>query len=135
MWLLKQKQPVYHSLENLFDFPIFNEGNTFSSKTAEFQDTVDNIHVSIALPGIKKEDISVEFIDEQLIVEVKSNSDSNTDKEDSLVKKLSSNFYRKHQYYIGDVDFKNSNANLVDGILSITIPKKEKEKPQVVQIS
>ena len=135
MWLVKQKQPFYHSFENLFEFPNFRELNSHSNKTTEVKETSDNIHISIALPGINKDDIQIEFIDEHVKVDSKSNAETKLTDENLAMQTLSSHYNLSHYYYIGDVDYKNSKASLKNGILSITFPKKEKQKPHLLKIS
>ena len=135
MWLVKQKQPTYHSLENLFDFPLFSDVSTPASQTSELHETSDNLYLSVVLPGVKKEDVTIEFLNEYITIDVKSHEDKHADQENIAFSKVSARFNLKQNFYVGEIDSKNIQATLKDGILSLVLPKKEQQKPKEILIN
>ena len=134
MWLVQPKNKSYHELDSLFDFP-FSSG--FNSKyhhlASEIKQTDDTIIVSVALPGVQKKDIKLEFKDEYLYIEANSKKEDSKNQNNDY-SELSSVYFNR-QFYIGDINQKKIKAKLDHGILEVILPKKEESKAQVIDIS
>lgn len=77
------------------------------------------------VPGFSKDDISVEFRDNQGQHELCING-STDDREFNKRYNLS---------MVGDFDVKNTTASVTNGVLTIEIPKKEKVTPEPITIT
>lgn len=83
----------------------------------------DNIMYQLDLPGIKATDAKVEIRNGVLSVQAE--------------RKDGNNYSKYAQHFLvkeSDVDSEKVNANLSDGVLTITIPKKEESKPLAISI-
>lgn len=135
MWLIKPNKQSYLDLETIFDYPNFKTFNISETKTAEIKETDNAISISIAVPGIKKEDIKLEYNNETVFISINTNSKQKFSKIKSTYDKISTRFHAIHEYYVGIINFKKSIANLNDGILTIKLAKIEKQKSHVIKIS
>ena len=135
MWLLKQNKPFYHFSDQFFDFPGLSKVKSLENKWSEFQETDNDITLSLAIPGLKKEDIKIEFKDGYAIVESTLKNQSEKDQFNEYEHTIFNQSPFKQTFYIGDIDQENIQANLNHGILTIKFPKKEEQKPQLISIS
>jgi HSP20 family protein len=104
---------MFNDFDDLFD----TRSNRSSCKEDEKSYTI-----KVELPGVKKEDIDISFEDDELIVKAKYNEDSLRDEELRFTK------------VIDDADQDNIKASLKEGILYITIAKKEQLKKESKKI-
>ena len=85
-----------------------------------------NYHIEMDIPGFKKEDISIEVDDGYLTIEAEKNTENNEENEDRnyIRRERSYNSY-KRSFYLGDLDQDSIEAKFNDGMLNITVTKKE----------
>ena len=128
-------------LDDFFDYPeksfSFRTSNANGLMKTDIKEKENAFEVSIALPGVKKDDIEIELKDEYLTVSATSNM-----KKDEEDKK--SNYIRRERYYgscsrsfyVGDAVTENDiKASYEDGILTLDIPKVEKKpEPEVKKL-
>ena len=80
--------------------------------------------MKLILPGIKKEDITLNYANNYLSISAVRN-ETFEDKKDNYVRKERNYGQFKRNFYIDNVDAANVDAAFNDGILKITLPKKE----------
>ena len=128
-------------LDDFFDYPeksfSFRTSNANGLMKTDIKENEKAFEVSIALPGVKKDDIEIELKDEYLTISATSNM-----KKDEDDKK--SNYIRRERYYgscsrsfyVGDAVTENDiKASYEDGILTLDIPKVEKKpEPEVKKL-
>ncbi|MEE3393044.1 MAG: Hsp20 family protein [Lachnospiraceae bacterium] len=96
----------------------------------DIYDNGDSYEIGIELPGIKKEDIKVQLKEGYLTVsaETKKKNDEK-DEKGKYIRKERYYGSSSRSYYVGDeIKDDDIKAKFEDGILKITIPKKEEEK-------
>ena len=140
---------VFH--ENLFDDffdPFWNDAaleramnrearGAFGKRGANMMKTdvkqTDNgYEVAVDLPGCKKEDVQMDLNDGYLTIQaVRSHSNDEKDKKGRYLRRESFSGTCARSFYVGDaVKKEDIHAKFEDGILKISVPKKE-AKPQV----
>lgn len=85
------------------------------------------------MPGVKKENIDISLHDDKLEISGKINH--NNEREETLK-------YREHRLYnyyrsftVGNnIDSGKISANVENGVLTLTLPKKEEVKPRKIEI-
>lgn len=83
--------------------------------------------VRMELPGIRREDISMELENAVLSVEAKREKDAETGREALELQRTVT---------VGDdIDAENISAKLEDGLLTIQLPKREQSKPRAITVS
>ena len=86
-------------------------------------------HIEMDIPGYKKEDIKIEAEKDSLVITAEHNEEKNEDNENKKYIHRERR-YGKYQrsFYLQDLDSDNIEASFNDGVLKITIPKKEEEQ-------
>ena len=111
-----------------FNIPKAGVGNT--TPAVNIRETPDGFYLDFAIPGIKKEDVSIEIDNDLLTV-----SSERKDKKEEV----DGNYTRREFHYSSfkrsfilpeTVDTTNIKANYNNGMLSIEISKKEEAKPK-----
>lgn len=121
-------------LDEIFDGSIFNDDNTTNDTIkAPIHDVIEkdnNYIIELLLAGVKKEDVSIETENNKLIIKAERKVVDDKD-----IKYLRNQSYKgKYERIIilpDDVDNKNIEATMENGILSVTIPKTTINKKKV----
>lgn len=121
------------------DFDLFNDffgGEDFftqrdsSIMKTDIKEKSDRYIIEVDLPGYEKENINLELKDGYLAVSAKVHKEQNEeDKHDRYIHK--ERFYGEcaRSFYVGeDITEEDIKAEFKNGILKITVPKKEERK-------
>ena len=96
----------------------------------DVKETDKGYEVDIDLPGFKKEDVKAELHDGYLTISAAKNVNQNEKKEDGKYirkERFSGNMSRS--FYVGEnITQEDIHAKYEDGILRLTVPKKEEKK-------
>lgn len=95
-----------------------------------------NYHIEMDIPGFDKKDISVESKNGYLIIKAEKNSQLNeeNDKRNYIHRERSYGKYER-SFYLGDLDQDKIDAEFINGILKITVPKKEQtDNKKIIEI-
>jgi HSP20 family protein len=112
-------------LDDVFDDKTFN---------VDIAENEDEITIKAETPGVKKEDLSVEYTDGVISIKVQK-EESSEEEGEKYLRKESRSGYMERSFNIGQIDPENIGAKYADGILNISL-KKEKEEPfKKVEIS
>ena len=140
MALIPSLMPNKFYLDDVFDdfmFPTMKDSN-FGKMKCDIYEKDGVYHLEMDIPGFDKKDVNIE-IDENdyLTITAERNSENNEEDNDrNYIRKERS--YGKYQrsFYLGDVDKEKIQANFENGILKITMPKKEevKSSKQTIEI-
>lgn len=112
--------------------PDLNQRDFFSPQ-CEVAESEDKFFVSVDLPGVSKEDISIEVKDSRLSISAtrkKDNSDYNS--------VLSERFYGKYErsFKLSEaIDDEHIEAKFENGVLTISLAKRAKEKARMIKIN
>ena len=126
-----------HTVSNFNPFHDFDEleraffsDNALSEFKTDIQEDGDNFVLEADLPGFKKEDIHVDIEDGYLTISAERNSES--EKKDDK-----GNFVRRERSYgsfsrsfdVSSVKTDDITGEYKDGVLTLTMPKKEENVP------
>ena len=117
-----------------FSFPDFDKKyygkNTDQVMKTDIKEKDKEYEVDIELPGYKKEDVKAELKDGYLTISAAKNVSTEDKKEDGKYirkERFSGNVSRS--FYVGeDMTQEDIHAKFGDGILKLTVPKKEAKK-------
>lgn len=105
------------------------------SPAVDISESQDNYVVKAELPGMKKEQIDLEVEDNVLAIKGERKFEKTDKGEDyHFVERSYGSFYRRFALP-KNVDSEAIRAEYKDGVLEITIPKREEVKPQKVEIT
>jgi HSP20 family molecular chaperone IbpA len=103
--------------------------NALRAMKTDVRDADDHYDVAIDLPGFKKEDISLELQNGYITVTAKKNVDKDeTSKRGKLIRQERYSGVMSRSFYIGEnITEEDIGAKLDNGVLCLTIPKKEEK--------
>ena len=105
----------------------FNQGAYPKVNVYEYD---DKIGIVAEIPGLDKKDVTVEVEDQVLIISGDKHGFSESDGAKCITRELKQSSF-KRSFNLGEhLDGDNVGASFKDGMLSISIPKKEPEKPK-----
>ncbi len=131
--LKKEFDRLFNSFFGDEDFDLAPATNTWMP-SVDISDDKDNYYLTAELPGVDKNNIKITVKDNTLTI-------SGERKEEKEEK--DKNFYRREISYGNfirsfelpdSIDQNKIKANYKDGILKLTIPKKEEAKPKEIEI-
>lgn len=134
MWLPGLLDNLF--LENRLD--ALNNYETFSNPAINIIENLPNFVVELAVPGLKKEDFTIEFEEDTIKVaskkveEEKEETDSRFRRREFNYKSFERSFKLPENIKTEDIQ-----ANYENGILRVTLPKMEEKKvlKKMVEIS
>jgi HSP20 family protein len=113
-------------------FPEFGAAEAWAP-LADVEDTDDAYLVELELPGVDKDQITVEVADGEL------------DVHGEIKEKERAGVVRRHTRHIGQFDYRTSlppnsdtehiSADLTNGVLTVRVPKAERAKPHRIEIT
>jgi HSP20 family protein len=102
---------------------------------ADIKEDEDKYTVTLETPGIDKKDLKITMKDNSLLVEgEKKEEEKKEEKESYLRVERSYGNFRRVFNFGSKLDSKKVNADFKDGILTVTLPKTEKEKPKEIEV-
>lgn len=101
---------------------------------ADVKEDEDKYTVTVEVPGIDKKDLKIKVKDNSLLVEGEKKEEAREEKESYLRVERSYGNFRRSFSFESELDTKKVNAEFKDGILTVTLPKTEKEKPEEVEV-
>ncbi len=126
------KFPTFKNLiESFFenDFPTFGSslnkwiGTTIPS--ANIKETNDNFLIELAAPGSQKEDINIDLDNDVLTISSEQKEEKTEEKDNYTRREFNYSSFSRSFYLPEIADSEKISAEYKDGILNITIPKKE----------
>lgn len=149
MSLIKRNGNALPSVPALFDDffsrELFNWGNNNFSSTSttipavNIRETADHFDVEVAAPGMEKKDFKITLDGNLLTISSQKEYSEETRKENYTRREFSyRSFQRSFELPKDVVDESNINARYDNGLLHLTIPKKEEAKrkaPRMIEIA
>ncbi|MBO8126320.1 MAG: Hsp20/alpha crystallin family protein [Firmicutes bacterium] len=124
------RRPHHHGpfreFRRLLESPFFSDFVDFFERpfpATDVKDLGESIEVTMDLPGVNKEDISIEYNNNVLTISGRSSVENKYEQD---------NFFRQERYYgsfnrqialPAAVDYTQAKASFQNGVLKITLPK------------
>lgn len=128
----------FDEFEKLFGsmFPAMYESSRQMS--VDVQEKEDRYEVDADIPGFTKEDIQIEYDDERHLLNIHAKSEQKTEEQDDernyLRRERSTRTYSR-QFTLANVDSSKVTATYENGVLHLTLPKKEQSPDNRRRIS
>jgi HSP20 family protein len=97
-------------------------------------ETDDRYTISVEVPGVKREDLSVDFHEGVLTVHGEKRSEREEGKERARVLERSFGAFTRAMRLPVDADADHIEARFADGVLKLSIPKRPEAKPKTIAI-
>ena len=109
---------------DFFNDDMLSEFNSGGSFKTDIKETPEEYVVHAELPGVKKEDINIDYNNNYLTISATRNNESE-EKKDNYIRRERSCGSVSREFYINNVDKNLIKAKFDNGVLSIDLPKKE----------
>lgn len=111
-------------LDDIFD--DFISSKREQNMKCDIYEKNGSYHIEMDIPGFSKEDIKLEAKDGYLTISAEKNNETNEEDNDKNYIRRE-RVYGKYErsFYLGDLDQDKIDAEFKNGILKITVPKKE----------
>lgn len=130
-------------LEDPFDFPRTLAGFPFHTydeprmkmwrPTIDIRESANNYHLCAELPGVKKEDINIEY--DNGVLTLSGQKKYEKVDEDEQFRRVERNYGEfKRVLTVGEIDPSQIKAKFKDGVLDLTIPKPREKEPETKKI-
>jgi HSP20 family protein len=141
MKLMKRNDVFFPSIwEDLFDRDWVNARNVaqagVSVPAVNIKETDNGFDVEMAVPGMKKEDFKVDLDHNLLTISAEEKSESSDKDAEGKYTRREFNYRSfKRVFTLPETaDAEKIHASYQDGVLAISIPKKEEAKPKPVKM-
>ena len=113
-------------LDDFFDYP-FGRSSTFDMMNTDIKDTDAGYEITMNMPGVKKEDVKAELKDGYLTIRATANTSKDEKGSDGrYIRRERYSGSCSRSFYVGeDITQEDIKARFEDGILKVSIPKKE----------
>lgn len=134
--LFDNLEDFQREMNRLFDLKLHRVGHDAQmwAPAVDIVDEKDQIRVKADIPGMKREDIEVNVENDMLTIRGKKKEEKETKEKDVL---RCERYYGSFQRSLSlPASFNASKVNAVykDGVLEITLPKKEGAKPKQMKV-
>lgn len=143
-WEPREIKRLRDLFEDFFDFELMPESRRLIrrrlaegevwSPLVDIVDKKDNILVKAELPGIDKKDIKISIGENSLTIRGEKKEEKEVKKEDYYCCERAFGAYSRTIDLPVEVDKNKAKATFKNGILEITLPKKEEVKPKEIEI-
>jgi HSP20 family protein len=99
---------------------------------ADVSETDDAYVVEVDLPGVNRDQIDIQVQDRELVITGEIPESEQKGRRHRRSRRTGR--FEFHTYLPGDVNADGVNAQLSDGVLTVTIPKSEAAKPRHIEI-
>lgn len=109
-------------ITGFFNDDFFTPIASINNFNTDIKETDTEYIVEADLPGVKKEDITLDYKDNNLIISAKRENEINEEKDNYIRRERSYGTFSR-SFYIDNVDKNSIEASFNDGQLKITLPK------------
>ena len=126
--------PRNFSFDDIFD--NFLTDKSYSNMKCDIYEKGGDYHIEMDIPGFNKEEISVETKDGYLTIKAeKKNEETEEDNDKNYIRRERTYGKYERSFYLGDLDEDKIDAKFENGMLKITVPKKEEvDTKKVIEI-
>ncbi len=105
--------------------------DTFPMDVAE---TADAFTVRASLPGVKAEDVHLTVQGDTLLIQAQSGAEDEREGQRWLIRERRAQSFQRAVTLPAPVDVDRAEAQCVDGVLTLTLPKSQAARPRQIQV-
>jgi len=136
----REFRPFYRNVDRLANEYGFSAQSaerpneaTLSPKV-DIYETENSYVLNAELPGLKKEDIKIDLNDNTLTLKGEKKFEEKVEKENYVRVECSYGSFTRSFVLSDNVNAENITASYNDGVLKVTLPKKEEAKPKEIKV-
>ena len=112
-------------LDNIFKSPLYALSNKIIKMQTDVRELDNSYILEIDLAGFRKENINLSV--EEGYLKVEATKENVTEENENYIRKERQFESCSRSYYIGDVALEKIKASYQDGVLTVTVPKEQKQ--------
>jgi len=113
-------------MNSMFD-DFYRDLNVKGNMPTDIIDNEKEYVLNVDIPGVDKENVNISFDDSYLTIKVEAKEEST---DDNFIRHEIKSYDMSRSYYLENADEDNIKAKLTDGVLTITVGKKEQVLPE-----
>lgn len=128
---------VNRLFESAFGYPVRTETPLLREgwlPPVDIHEDSNNIYLKAELPGIKKEELNIAVEGDTLTIKGEKKHESEVKEEQFHVMERTYGSFSRSFSLPTNVDSSNVRADYKDGVLTLTLPKKEESKPKKIEV-
>lgn len=130
-------RPIHRDFERFFGWDPeqteeLNEANW--SPKVDIYETQDNYVINAELPGLTKDQINIDVNDNTLTIKGEKKFEEKVEKDNYVRVERSYGTFSRSFVLSDNVNTEGITANYKEGILELTLPKKEEAKPKEIKV-
>lgn len=116
--------PKKYYLDDFFDDFLANSNSEKNAMKCDIYEKGGDYHIEMDVPGFDKKDISIN-VDNGYLTITAEKQDEEKDEEKNYIRRERSYGKYERSFYLGDLETDNIKAEFNNGMLKLTVPKKE----------
>ena len=122
-------------IDRQFTRSFFNEeGENGITPRVDVQEDAEQIKVEAELPGLTKDDIEVRLVDNRLTIKGEKKEELERKEGDFTIRERRFGSFHREFALPATADASKIDAGFTNGVLAVTIPKKEEAKPRQIEV-
>ncbi len=128
----------FDAFDALFDglgrFSLAEEGENLLTPRVDIHEGDTEFTVEVDLPGVDKKDLNVEVENGTLVIEAERKAEEKENRKAIRIERVARARYRR-TFTLGDeINGDDIRAELRNGVLKVTLPKREKALPKRIEV-
>ncbi|KXN70768.1 HSP20-like chaperone [Conidiobolus coronatus NRRL 28638] len=128
------KHPILYSIPEIHDLPVHpakkSRTRSYANPNTDILESKDAYKAIFQLPGVSKENISINFENNALTLQGKVASPK-VEEFKTHIKQIASKPYKKSIEFPTQVDYENITADYTNGLLTVLLPKSAKQHKSI----
>ena len=116
--------PKKYYLDDFFDDFLANYNSEKNAMKCDIYEKGGDYHIEMDVPGFDKKDISINVDNGYLTITAEKQNEEKDEEKNYIRRERSYGKYER-SFYLGNFNDEDVNAEFKDGMLKITVPKKE----------
>ncbi len=116
--------PKKYYLDDFFDDFLANSNNEKNAMKCDIYEKGGDYHIEMDVPGFDKKDISINVDNGYLTITAEKQNEEKDEEKNYIRRERSYGKYER-SFYLGDLETDNIKAEFNNGMLKLTVPKKE----------
>ena len=133
-WNPWPRTDLFHNLDRIFEPTRPADGERSLRPAVDIEETEERYTIRADLPGVKPEDVSVTVDAGLLTLRAERKREREVEEDGNYRCERSFGTYLRRFNLPDDVDVEGIGAKQKDGVLDVTIPKREESKPKKIEV-
>lgn len=117
------------------DFALTAECKPSNLASVNIRENADQFEMQVIAPGLQKEDFKIDIEQSKLTVSFEQKQETKESDDKWIRQEFKIQSFKRSFTLSNKIDTTGINATYENGILRVSLPKKEKEEPKVMSIS